>query len=154
MPAVAALLLVSVAGVCLGQSSDEKEVVAAVQKLFDAMSAHNSDAARAVIVPEGRLFSANNEGKVSSLTLEEFAARLSAGKSQMLERIWNPKVFVRGRIAHLWAEYDFHLDGKFHHCGVDSIALVKAADGWKITDVEDTRETSGCTPSPLGPPRN
>jgi len=151
---IAALLLVAVAPVGRAQSSDEKDVVAAAQKLFDAMTAHDSAAARAVIVPEGRLFSANDEGKVASQTLEEFAARLSASKAQMLERIWNPKVFVRGRIAHLWAEYDFHLNGKFHHCGVDSIALVKSADGWKITDVEDTRETSGCAPSPLGPPRN
>jgi hypothetical protein len=154
MRAIAALLLASIAQMCSAQSSDEKDVVAAVQKLFDAMAAHDSDAARTVIVPEGRLFSANDEGKVSSLTLEEFAGRLSAAKAQMLERIWNPKVFVRGRIAHLWAEYDFQLNGKFHHCGVDSIALVKSADGWKITGIEDTRETSGCSPSPLGPPRN
>jgi hypothetical protein len=154
MRAVAALLLIPVVQLCAAESSDEKDVVATVQKLFDAMATHDSDAARAVIVPEGRLFSATDEGKVSSLTLEEFAGRLSAAKAQMLERIWNPKVFVRGRIAHLWAEYDFHLNGKFHHCGVDSVALVKSADGWKITAIEDTRETSGCAPSPLGPPRN
>jgi hypothetical protein len=123
--AIVALLLASIAQVCSAQSSEEKEVVTAVQKLFDA-------------------------GKVSSQTLEEFAGRLSAAKAQMLERIWNPKVFVRGRIAHLWAEYDFHLNGNFHHCGVDSIALVKSADGWRITGIEDTRETVGCTPSPLG----
>jgi hypothetical protein len=148
--AIVALLLASIAQVCSAQSSEEKEVVTAVQKLFDAMAAHDSDAARAVIVPEGRLFSADDAGKVSSQTLEEFAGRLSAAKAQMLERIWNPKVFVRGRIAHLWAEYDFHLNGNFHHCGVDSIALVKSADGWRITGIEDTRETVGCTPSPLG----
>src|SRR5258708_2780910 len=148
MRAIAALLLLSIPQAVSAQSSDKKDVVAAVQKLFDAMSAPDSDAARAVIVPEGRLFSANAEGKVSSQTLEEFAGRLSASKTQMLERIWNPKVFVRGRIAHLWAEYDFHLTGKFHHCGGDSIALVKSADGWKLTPIEATREPSGCTPSP------
>src|SRR5258708_17299148 len=119
---------VSIAQAVSAQSSDEKDVVAAVKKLFDAMAGHDSDAARAVIVPEGRLFSANAEGKVSSQTLEEFAGRLSASKTQMLERIWNPNVFVRGRIAHLWAEYDFHLTGKFHHCRVHSIALVTSAD--------------------------
>ena len=150
-----ALLLVAVAPLCAAaESTGEKDVVAAVQKLFDAMSAHDSDAARAVILPEGRLVSANADGKVSSRTLEEFAGRLSAIKGQMLERIWNPKIFIRGRIAHLWAEYDFHLNGKFHHCGVDSISLVKSADGWKITGIEDTNETTGCTPSPLGPPGN
>ncbi len=154
MRALAALLLLPVAQLCAAESSDEKDVVAAVQKLFDAMSAHDSDAARSVILPEGRLSSANSEGKISSRTLEEFAARLGAIKGQMLERIWNPKILIRGRIAHLWAEYDFHRDGKFHHCGVDSISLVKSADGWKITAIEDTSETTGCSPSPLGPPRN
>jgi hypothetical protein len=154
MRAIVALLLITAVQLCAAESSDEKDVVAAVQKLFDAMSTHDSDAARAVIVPEGRLFSANDDGKVSSQTLEEFAGRFSTAKAQMLERIWNPKVFIRGRIAHVWAEYDFHLNGKFHHCGVDSIALVKSADGWKISDIEDTRETTGCAPSPLGPPRN
>jgi hypothetical protein len=154
MRAIAALLLMTAAQLCAAESNDEKDVVAAVQKLFDAMASHDSAAARAVIVPEGRLFSANDDGKVSSRTLEEFAGRLSAIKGQMLERLWSPKVLLRGRIAHLWAEYDFHFNGQFHHCGVDSVSLVKGADGWKITGIEDTSETTGCSPSPLGPPRS
>ena len=154
MRTLAAALFIATSGLCAAQSSDEKEVIAAAQKLFDAMSSHDSDAARAVIVPDGRLAGADDAGKITSLTLEAFAARLSSSKAQMLERIWNPKVQIRGRVAHLWAEYDFHLDGKFHHCGIDSFSMLKSADGWKIVSVEDTRETTGCKPSPLGPPHN
>jgi len=134
-------------------SPDEKDVIATVQKLFDAMAAHDSDAARAVVIPEGRIYSTRPDGKPSGGTLEEFAARLSTRKEPMLERMWNPTVLVRGRIAQVWAEYDFHLSGKFHHCGIDSVSLIKGDDGWKIAGIVYTAETSGCPASPLGPPK-
>lgn len=137
----------------MAATSDEKDAVAAAQKLFDAMAAHDSDAARAVVIPEGRLYAARPDGKVSGGTLEEFAARLSTMKEPMLERMWDPKVLVRGRIAQIWAEYDFHLSGKFHHCGIDSFSMVKGADGWKIAGIVYTSETTGCPESPLGPPK-
>lgn len=137
----------------VAESPDEKDAVAACQKLFDAMAAHDSDAARAAVIPEGRLYAARADGRISGSSLEEFAARLSAGKDAMLERMWNPTVLVRGRIAQVWAEYDFHLNGKFHHCGIDAFSLVKGADGWKIAGIVYTSETSGCPASPLGPPK-
>jgi hypothetical protein len=137
----------------LADTSDQKDAVAAVQRLFDAMAAHDSDAARAVVIPEGRIYATRADGKPSGGTLEEFAARLSTRKEPMLERMWNPTVLVRGRIAQVWAEYDFHLSGKFHHCGIDSVSLVKSDDGWKIAGIIYTSETSACQPSPLGPPK-
>ena len=152
MRRLARIFCAALAPLCVAQTNEEKNVIATAQKLFDAMLAHDADAARAIILPEGRLAGANDEGKVTSMTLEAFAARLPTIKGKMLERMWNPKVQISGRIAHLWADYDFHLDGKFNHCGIDSFSFVKAADGWKIVSVEDTRETTGCQPSPLGPP--
>ncbi len=56
-----------------------------------------------------------------------------------------------GGIAVVWAEYDFHLNGKFNHCGVDQVNLLKTGAGWKIMGIAYTSETSGCAPSPLGP---
>lgn len=137
----------------LADSSGEKGALAAVQKLFDAMAAHDSAAARAVVIPEGRLYAARPDGRISGGSLEEFAARLSTMKDPMLERMWNPTVLVRGRIAQVWAEYDFHLSGKFHHCGIDSFSMVNGADGWKIAGIVYTSETSDCAASPLGPPK-
>lgn len=153
MRALAAVLFAIAIPLGACAADDKDAAVATVQKLFDAMSAHDSDAARAVILPEGRLYATRTDGTPSSLTLEQFAARLSTMKEPMLERMWNPTVLVRGRIAQVWAEYDFHLSGKFHHCGIDSVSLVKAADGWKIAGIVYTSETSGCAPSPLGPPK-
>ena len=77
----------------------------------------------------------------------------AASQSRLLERIWEPKVMVRGRIAMVWAEYDFYANGKFGHCGVDSFLMLKTAGGWKATAISYTAETEGCVASPLGPPK-
>ena len=36
------------------------------------------------------------------------------------------------------------IDGKFSHCGIDSVSLFKTADGWKVATIAYTMETSGC----------
>jgi hypothetical protein len=61
---------------------------------------------------------------------------------------------VRGTLATVWAEYDFHFGTTFSHCGVDAVQLLRTAAGWKIVSIADTYETEGCarrTP-PAGPP--
>jgi len=61
-------------------------------------------------------------------------------------------VQVRGNLAQVWTEYDFHLDGKFTHCGIDAFTLVRVNGDWKIAGTSYTVEPTGCKPSPLGPP--
>jgi hypothetical protein len=146
------LLLACTVPLRAADPSEEKEVISAAQKLFDAMSAHDSAAARAALLPNVQFTSVGKDGKVSNSTGEQFATRMGQIAKPMLERIWEPKVLIRGRLAQLWAEYDFYFDGKFSHCGVDVFTLAKTPEGWKIASVADTRETEGCAPSPLGPP--
>jgi hypothetical protein len=67
--------------------------------------------------------------------------------------MWTPAVHVHGAIAVVWAPYDFHIDGKFSHCGVDTFSLVRTATGWQISGISYTVEPTGCAASPLGPPR-
>lgn len=134
--------------------ADQREVVAAVQTLFDAMATCDAAAARAVSLPEGRLYRVQPGAAADprSSTFEEFNTQLAGCTRRMLERMWTPQVRVHKGIASLWAPYDFWLDGAFSHCGIDSFDLVKTADGWKITGGIYTVEREGCTPSPLGPP--
>lgn len=133
-------------------ASDEQSPTATVQRLFDAMAAHDANAGRALFTEDALLFSVRPDGTAVATPHEKWLERLGASKDAWLERIWNPKVLEHGTIAVVWAEYDFHLNGKFSHCGIDSFSLLKTATGWKIAAVSDTRETSGCSPSPLGPP--
>lgn len=137
----------------LAVTPEEQQVVATVQKLFDAMAAHDSAAAAEITVPEGRVFAVlTTRDPGASTSLAQFAERLPTIKGAILERMWNPEVRLNGRLATVWAPYDFHRDGQRTHCGIDAVTLVKTPSGWKISGIQYTVVTEGCPVSPLGPP--
>ena len=147
------LLLLAVCTLLSGRAASTNATpVATVQHLFDAMSAHDAAAGATLFTPEANLVSVRADGTISVTPHGKWLERLGASKDAWLERMWNPKVLEHGAIAVVWAEYDVHLNGSFHHCGIDSVDLVKTGAGWKISGIGFTSERSGCAPSPLGPP--
>ena len=134
-------------------SAERDAVLKTVQAFFDTMTAQDIDGARQVLQEQGRFHAMRmRDGKpdVRAFSNEEYFADLKASKGKMQERIWNPEVRISGLIASVRAPYDFWIDGKFSHCGVDQFDLIKTADGWKIAGGVYTLE-SKCAPSPLGP---
>lgn len=162
-PMLAAALLASLPSLVAAQTTpatspaEEREaVLAVVQKFFDAMAAADMEGLRSVMTPEGRFF-ALQEGKpgapptVRTFSNEESLKQLTSGKRALRERMWNPEVRVHRGVAVVWTPYDFWIDGKFSHCGVDAFNLVKMPEGWKLVGGTYTVERTGCQPSPLGP---
>jgi hypothetical protein len=135
-------------------TAPERDVVATVQRIFDAMAACDAATIRTLTVAEGRLFriAPGAAAGARSSSLEEFSQQFTTCSRRFLERMWEPQVRVHKDIATLWAPYDFWLDGAFSHCGIDSFELVRTAGGWKLTGGIYTVEKEGCAPSPLGPP--
>ena len=128
-----------------GQSSDEKDAIATVQKTFNAMAAHDGVKIRATMLPDARLYAVRNENPPASTSVDDFANQIASLKGDLLERFTaQPSVSIRGRMAQVWGEYEFLRDGKFQHCGVDSVSLLKTAEGWKIATIVYTAETTGC----------
>jgi hypothetical protein len=129
----------------LAQTAPENDAIATVQKLFDGMAAHDAAIIRSAMLPDARLYSAREQGTPASRTGEEFAAQIGSVKGDLLERFTSrPSVWIRGRMAQVWGEYEFLRDGKFTHCGVDSVSLFKTDAGWKIATIIYTMETAGC----------
>jgi ketosteroid isomerase-like protein len=150
---LATLFLAAACCAAAADTADEKQVAAVVQKLFDAMTAKDADAVRRTMNADAQILLVQNGRLLPVMTREDFAQRVAQAKSRIVERTWEPKIEVRGRIAMFWAEYDLHADGKFNHCGIDAFLLLKTDDGWKIANGESTAETEGCKASPLGPLR-
>ena len=144
------LLLIACCG--LLAAADEQTPMAAVQRLFDAMARHDAKGAKALFLPEAMLFGVRADGTATATPYEKFAERIGSATDTWLERIWEPTKLEHGSVAVVWAQYDFHLNGKLNHCGVDSFSLLKTSSGWKIASVSDTHETD-CAPSPLGEPK-
>lgn len=135
------------------QPSERDEVLKVVQAFFDTMTARDVEGARKILQPQGRFHASRLVGgkpDIRGFSNEEYLGDLQASKTVMQERIWNPEVRVHGSIATVWAPYDFWIDGKLSHCGVDAFDLVKTEEGWKLAGGVYTLE-SKCDPSPLGP---
>jgi hypothetical protein len=138
-------------------ASDSSSAIATVQHLFDAMKAGDTAALRGLLLPGTRFVampadqSANPAPRTQtdSAFIQAFAAR----RQQLLERMWQPVVHIHGSIATVWAPYDFHIDGQFSHCGIDTATLIKTARGWQIAALVYTTQRIGCAASPLGPPK-
>lgn len=63
------------------------------------------------------------------------------------EPIRNPVVHVSGDLATVWAEYQVRRDGAVTHCGFDAFHLVRREGRWKILNVSDTFQQTGCGPA-------
>jgi ketosteroid isomerase-like protein len=131
------------------QSSAEADAIAVVQRFFDALAAHDGQAIRSLMLPDARISTARGAADPASTTAADLAARIAADKTALLERFTTrPNVLTRGRIAQVWGEYAFHRDGKFSHCGVDSVTLFLTSGGWRIASLAYTVETAGCPGHP------
>lgn len=123
----------------------EAEVTATVQRFFDAMAKEDRTAITELVLP-GTIFTAVRVGDggatVGRRTVEAFAEGLRPGFD---ERMWTPRVSLRGDLlATLSAPYEFRLDGKTTHCGIDVFTLVKDAGTWKIASLAWTQEPTAC----------
>ena len=153
---ILAILIVAVLAGATAQAqpaAEREAVLKVVQAFFDTMAAQDVEGARKILQPQGRFHAMRmRDGKpdVRAFSNEEYFADLKASKRAMRERMWNPEVRISGLIAAVWTPYDFWIDGKLSHCGIDAFDLIKTEEGWKLAGGAYTIETK-CEPSPLGP---
>lgn len=129
--------------------ADTRAVVAVVQKVFEAMRTRDTSLLRVAFDTSARLVGVTARGTpaVRGMTFEQFGAAIAKAPAGDVwnERIFDPEVRVDGDIAQVWAYYTFHRNKEFSHCGVDAFMLLKVGAEWKITQLADSRRTTGCT---------
>ncbi len=145
-----AVVLLSTAAAAAGQ--DEAGARAAVEQVFEGMRTANADMVRDVFAADARFASLDGEGAsatVQAQSVERWLSAIDESAGRWDERVYDVSVVVDGPMASVWAPYTFYLDGAISHCGINSIELLYDADGWKVTQISDTRRGEGC-PDPLG----
>ena len=150
------ILLISSVGNTQPEEDDRAAILALMEKAFDAVRSGNPDDWRAIQLAEGTTLSFRplTDGKPGQLEMrmsqnEAFIANLEDDGHTYVER-WtkDPTVHIRGPIAVVWGEYEFWVDGKFSHCGIDSTDFVKIDGTWKIVNFMWTVEKDGCPTDP------
>lgn len=57
----------------------------------------------------------------------------------LFEKLLDYKIQIDGPLAHVWTPYEFYVNGKLSHSGVNSFTLFKEKDVWQIIHIIDTR---------------
>jgi hypothetical protein len=136
------------------ETGEQVAVMRVIDAFFSGMTAKDIEGMQEIMTDDGVLYGYrdNSDGPdVVSISHADYLQNLASREGVPVERIWNPEIDIRDRIAIVWTSYDFHSDGVFSHCGVNTFSLIKGDTGWKITGVVFSMQTEDCRESPLGP---
>lgn len=153
-PIAAALLVASLVlapTAAAQQTTEQKEVLAVLAKFFDGMTRRDTALSRAVMLP-GSVFYATLNGRTEASSDTAYINSLTRGSQKLVERIHNPSVYVHGPVAEVWTLYEFIIDGKRSHCGVDSFTFVQTPTGWRMATAVYSIQRDGCPTVPTGSP--
>ena len=125
-------------------NDDIKKVI---QTLFIAMQQGDSSLANSYFDGSAHLQTVlfdkkTNKTKLINEPLDSFLIQVNSIKKSTIkveERITNYDIKIDDPLASVWADYEFYIDGKLSHKGVDAFQLFKSNAGWKIIQICDTR---------------
>ena len=150
------LMVAAVCGSLLAPASafgqDEAGALAAVEQIFDGMRTSNAALVREVFAEDARfamLDAREGPAVVRSQSVEGWLSAIDDSNGRWDEQVYDMEARVDGSMASVWAPYTFYLDGEISHCGINSIEMLYDADGWKVTQISDTRRGEDC-PDPHG----
>jgi hypothetical protein len=119
------------------KSADEDQIKGVILKTFSAMKAVDSVALKSCFTSTAllQISQMRPEGNsVRDIPVSKFVQSVLTRKpGEMDERVlsWGP-ILVDHEIATAWVPYEFYLNGKFSHKGVDVFLLVKTGNEFKI----------------------
>ncbi len=119
------------------KTSDEDQIKAVILKTFSAMKSVDSVALKSCFMSNAMLHI--SQVKPEGNTLREVPAAkfiqnvMTRKPGDMDERVlsWGP-ILIDQEIATAWVPYEFYLNGKFTHKGIDVFIFVKSGDEFKI----------------------
>jgi len=133
-------------------AQDGAAALAAVDRMFEGMRTADSAMVRSTLADDVRFATLEARGAppaIRAQSVDGWVSGIAGSGGAWNEQIYDVQVLVDGPMASVWAPYTFYLDGAISHCGINSIELLHDADGWKVTQISDTRRREGC-PDPLG----
>lgn len=124
--------------------AQESEIQITIGKFFKAFHQRDSIALKKVCSENLVLHSISESEKGSKFSIQEvsdFYKSIATIPLSMKfeEKILSFKVQIDGSMAHVWTPYEFYVNDKLSHSGVNSFQLFKENDVWKVVYIMDTR---------------
>ncbi len=144
------VILIMVSANCFSQNAtktDEIKIKEIVNRFFESLNKQDTVLYKKTLLLEGQVWSINNTQEPRSYSMRFFRDDLTTfDPKEILEEIpFSYDIKIHDGIAMAWVPYEFRVNGKFTHCGIDIFTLTKTNDGWKIINASYTRNLKGCS---------
>lgn len=131
----------------LGISSyaQKEDAQKCIESFFEGF--HQRDSAKIKLVCSDKMIlqsiseSAAKGNRLSNESAKEFYKSIASIPSNIKfqEKILSYNIQIDGTMAHVWTPYEFYINDKLSHTGVNAFTLFKEKDSWKIIYIIDTR---------------
>lgn len=129
----------------LSSNAQKQEIQKVIEVFFEGF--HQKDSVKIKTVCADKMIlqsiseSSVKGNKLSNESADEFYKSIATIPSSMKfqEKILSYNIQIDGTMAHVWAPYEFYLNDKLSHTGVNTFTLFKEKDSWKIIYLIDTR---------------
>ncbi|MCH2045511.1 MAG: nuclear transport factor 2 family protein [Saprospiraceae bacterium] len=129
-------------------AQDEIQIINTIDQMFDGMREADTTKFKTVFHPSARLLSTTDragETVYKYETVDNFVKAIATPHDQIWdEKIWSYDIKIDDCLATAWTKYSFFVGEQLSHCGVNTFTLIRTKQGWKITEIADTRRTRGC----------
>lgn len=132
------------------QTDDKAAVKEVVETFFEGFHKQDSVLMKSVLADDVVLQTTgrNKEGKTlfRNEKIEKLITSITSIPDSVAfqEKLTSWSIQVDRTMANAWVGYEFWLNGKFSHCGINSFQMVNFDGDWKIIYLIDTRGRAGC----------
>lgn len=127
------------------QQQQQQDVQKVIESFFEGF--HQKDTVKLKSVCSDKIIlqsiseSKTKGNKLSDETAKEFYKSIATIPSSLKfnEKILSYNIQIDGSMAHVWAPYEFYVNDKLSHSGVNTFTLFKEKDTWRIIYLIDTR---------------
>jgi hypothetical protein len=126
---------------------EEAAILAVVDRFMQAISTNDSALMAELRLEGGSTIVARPNPaspEAPLITRRVFTPAAGSRPGANRERYWDPVVHVRSGIAVVWTPYEFWVDGKTSHCGIDVFDMIKEKGVWRIANAMWTVEPDAC----------
>jgi len=139
----AALMAVPVPALADDHVSPEEQAVAdAATAFMGAISSDDKTELANHMIPEAMIFIHNqmdpDNPRVDIVPVAAHLDRWATRRAKTAEFMNYGPILIAGDMAQVWGPYSFELEGKTTHCGINSLSMVRTAEGWKVGNTSFT----------------
>ncbi|WP_425234383.1 nuclear transport factor 2 family protein [Ulvibacterium sp.] len=129
------------------ETADKQKIKSVIQQFFESLETKDSVLMQETTMDEAQIWRRYNNKKPIEMDMRFSKDDLPKMYTlpDVKEEAVQFEISVGDGIAMAWVPYEFWIEDRFSHCGIDAFTLFEENGNWKIISVAYTIEKEKCT---------